>query len=295
MSINIENMPIEDQNPDFYIVKVPDKRFYSFVPRVAYIGHTISLAETKYSVYQRTELEFCFRLSSAEQYAEDKIDDQVYCTEFPHLLIKHPGTLHRYRTEHPRTACFLIYPADAVRSFERADIDLTQFAYPFQITPEIQKLLDELRQCENQIHETDTPDRIDLLAVRLITEVISQSRRNSRVLPHHNDIRQIAAYIESHFNEPLDFSTLAGKYGMSLRTFFRHWKENYHESPAQFLLTCRMEFAKHLLLRSNMNINQIADSAGFSSSGYFIQSFKRYYGRTPAAMRRECMQNVQAK
>jgi AraC-like DNA-binding protein len=53
-----------------------------------------------------------------------------------------------------------------------------------------------------------------------------------------------------------------------------------------------MDFAKHLLLRSNMNINQIAESSGFSSSGYFIQSFKRFYGRTPASMRRECMQNV---
>ena len=281
-----------NDNPDFFIAKVPDKRFYSFVPRVAYIGHTISLPDTKFSVYQRTELEFCFRLSSAEQYAEDKIDDQVYCSEFPHLLIKHPGTLHRYRTEFPRTAFFLIYSADAVRAFERADIDLAQFVHPFQITPEIQKLLAELRRCEEQIHEPDTPDRIDLLAVRLITEVISQSRRNSRVLPHQNDIRQIAAYIESHFNEPLDFSSLAAKSGMSLRSFFRHWKENYRESPAQFLLSCRMEFAKHLLLRSSMNISQIADNAGFSSSGYFVQSFKRYYGKTPAAMRRECMQNV---
>ena len=63
-------MPRDYENPDFFIVKVPDKRFYSFVPRVAYVGHTISLAETKHSVYQRTELEFCFRLSSAEQYAE---------------------------------------------------------------------------------------------------------------------------------------------------------------------------------------------------------------------------------
>lgn len=293
MPKNIENMP--NDNPDFFIAKVPDKRFYSFVPRVAYIGHTISLPDTKFSVYQRTELEFCFRLSSAEQYAEDKIDDQVYCSEFPHLLIKHPGTLHRYRTEFPRTAFFLIYSADAVRAFERADIDLAQFVHPFQITPEIQNLLTELLRCEEQIHEPDTPDRIDLLAVRLITEVISQSRRNSRVLPHQNDIRQIAAYIESHFNEPLDFSSLAEKSGMSLRSFFRHWKENYRESPAQFLLSCRMEFAKHLLLRSSMNISQIADNAGFSSSGYFVQSFKRYYGKTPAAMRRECMQNVKTK
>ena len=71
MPKNIEKTP--RANPDFFIVNVSGARVHSLAPKTSYIGHTISLAETKYSVYQRQELEFCFRLSSDESFAEDEI------------------------------------------------------------------------------------------------------------------------------------------------------------------------------------------------------------------------------
>ena len=289
MPKNIENTP--SGNPDFFIVNVSGKRFYSLAPEVLHIGHTISVAETKYSVFQRKELEFCFRLSSEECFAEDDIDNQIYRTEFPHLLIKYPGTVHRYRTRSPRTAYFVIYPAETAKIFELSGVDLSQFTYPFEITPQITGLLDELRRCESQIHDPGTPDRIDLIALRLISEIILQNRKTSQPSTCHSKIRQIAAFMESHLNEELDCGILAEKWGMSLRTFFRHWKEVYQQSPAQYLLKCRMEFARHLLLRSNLSIEQTAESSGFSSPGYFIQAFKRYFGTTPSGFRRKNMPN----
>lgn len=286
MPKNIEIMPVE--NPDFFIVNVSGERFHSLVPHALHIGHTISLAETKYTVYQRQELEFCFRLSSEESFAEDEIDGELYRTEFPHLLIKYPGTLHRYRTNTPRTASFVIYPAETAKVFEMAEIDLSQYAYPFRITPVIKDLLDELRRCEEKIHESGMPDRIDLIALRLISEVILQNRKTSvQLSPYQNKIRQIAAYMESHLEEEFDCRMVAEKWGMSLRSFFRHWKAVYSKTPSQYLLERRMEFSKHLLLRSNMDIEQTAESSGFSSAVYFIQAFKRYYGITPATFRRE--------
>lgn len=286
MPKNIENMPLP--NPDFFIVNVSGERFHSLVPRVARIGHTISLTENRHYVYHRKELEFCFRLSSNEQFAEDEIDGQIYRTEFPHLLIKYPGTQHRYRTNSPRTACFVIYPADTAKVFEMADVDLTQFAFPFKITALIKELVDELRRCEEQLHLPGTADRVDLIALRLISEVLIQNRKIcSQTSTYQNRIHRIAAFMESHLTESLDCTMLAGKCGMSLRTFFRRWKEVYRKTPSQYLLELRMEFARHLLLRSNMDIEETADEAGFSSAGYFIQAFKRHFGTTPGAFRRE--------
>ena len=276
-------------NPDFFIVNVSGERFHSLVPRTSYIGHTISLAETKYSVYQRRELEFCFRLSSNESFAEDEIDGQLYRTDFPHLLVKYPGTRHRYRTSSPRTASFVIYPAEAAKIFEMADFDLSQYAYPFQINPVVKNLLNELRSCEETISETGVPDRIDLIALRLISEVILQNRKKSVLSsPDKNKIHQIASYMEYQLDKDISCKEIAEKHGMSLRSFFRHWKEAYDKTPAQYLLERRMEFSKHLLLRSSMALAQVAEHTGFSSTVYFIQAFKRYYGKTPAAFRREC-------
>lgn len=293
MPKNIDNVP--KTNPNFFIVNVPDERFHSFVPRVSHIGHTISLADSKYTIYHRKELEFCFRLSSAEKYAEDEIDGKIYRNPFPHLLIKRPGTQHRYRTQHPRTACFVIYPVEAIKRFELADIDLSHPGYSFQMTPEVCNLLDELRYCENLIHEPGIPDRIDIAAVKLISAVIMQSKKTDRKLPYYDVIREIASFIECHISEPVDFRKIAEDRGMSLRNFFRRWKEVYQESPAQYLLTCRMEFAKRLLLRSNMDLSSTAENAGFSSTGYFIQAFKRYYGTTPSGFRRKNMQIFEDK
>ena len=286
MPKNIEKTPLA--NPDFFIVNVSGARVHSLAPKTSYIGHTISLAETKYSVYQRQELEFCFRLSSDESFAEDEIDGQIYRTGFPHLLIKYPGTLHRYRTSSPRTASFVIYPAEVAKIFEMADFDLSQYAYPFQITPIIKNLLNELRACEETLSEPGVPDRIDLIALRLISEVILQNRKKSVLSsPDKNKIHQIAAYMECHFNKDICCKEIAEKWGMSSRSFFRHWKEFYRKTPAQYLLELRMDFSKHLLLRSSMALAQVAEHTGFSSTVYFIQAFKRYYGITPAAFRRE--------
>ena len=285
MPKNVEKVP--KTNPDFFIVNVPDKRFHSFVPRVSHIGHTISIADTEYTLYQRKELEFCFRISSAEKYAVDEIDNQFHRNSFPHLLIKRPGIRHRYRTRYPRTACFVIYPAETMKLFELADIDLSQPGYAFQLTPEIRSLLDELRHCESLIHEPGIPDRIDLVAIRLISSVILQNKKKAQHLPQHDAVREIASFMECHISEEIDFRKLAGERGMSLRNFFRRWREVYQDPPAHYLLVRRMEFAKRLLLRSNMDIALAAENTGFSSAGYFIQAFKRYYGVTPAAYRRQ--------
>lgn len=290
----IENTPKE--KPGLSIVDVPGKRLYPFAPEVLSIGHIKALPENKHSLYQRTELEFCFRLASEnEAFAEDEIAGKKYRTPFPHLLIKYPGTLHRYRIFSLRTAQFIIYPAEAAKVFELANMELKQFAFPFELTAEIKALLDELLLCENQVHEPGVSDRIDLIAVRLISEVLMQHRPDKQLLPHHDKMRQIAAYIDKHISEPLDCGCLAEKWGISLRTFFRHWREVYKETPAQYLQKRRMEFARNLLLRTDMDIAQTAENAGFASMGYFIQAFKRYYGVTPAMFRRKRMDDLAEK
>jgi AraC-like DNA-binding protein len=285
----IENTPKDKTG--LSIVDVKGKRFYPLVPEVSSIGHISALPESKNSLYRRTELEFCFRLSSEkEDFAYDEIEDKKYKTTFPHLLVKYPGVLHRYQIFSPRTAQFIIYPAEVAKVFELANMELKQFAFPFEMTASIKASLDELLLCESQVHELGAADRIDQIAVRLISEVLMQNRPSEQVLPNHNKMRQIAAYIDEHINENIDCASLAKMWGISLRSLFRHWKEVYNDTPSQYLQKRRMEFARNLLLRTDMDIAQTAESAGFSSLGYFIQAYKRYYGVTPAMFRRKTKQ-----
>ena len=66
------------------IVDVKGKRFYPLVPEVSSIGHISALPESKNSLYRRTELEFCFRLSSEkEDFAYDDFIIENYQADPP--------------------------------------------------------------------------------------------------------------------------------------------------------------------------------------------------------------------
>jgi AraC-like DNA-binding protein/quercetin dioxygenase-like cupin family protein len=52
----------------------------------------------------------------------------------------------------------------------------------------------------------------------------------------------------------------------------------------------QMHFAKHLLQNTDMRIYEISYSLGFESQENFIRTFKKTWGRSPTAYRRQCRQ-----
>ena len=46
-----------------------------------------------------------------------------------------------------------------------------------------------------------------------------------------------------------------------------------------------MKKAEELLENGDMNINEVALMVGYTSPSYFIQNFKKYFGRTPGTQR----------
>ncbi len=69
---------------------------------------------------------------------------------------------------------------------------------------------------------------------------------------------------------------------MSHTPFYKKIKQLTNQTPNDFLKNIRLEQAKKLLLDSNLNINEIAYSTGFSSPKYFRECFKKQYGESPS-------------
>jgi AraC-like DNA-binding protein len=53
-----------------------------------------------------------------------------------------------------------------------------------------------------------------------------------------------------------------------------------------YLVRCRMDAAKTLLLSTDMTVSQVAEEVGIESEAYFCNSFKKLTGITPKEYRR---------
>jgi len=65
--------------------------------------------------------------------------------------------------------------------------------------------------------------------------------------------------------------------------FYRSFKEAYGITPYQYLLNCRLNFAKELMQLNNQSLSSIALSCNFPDLFTFSKAFKRQFGVSPSA------------
>jgi AraC-like DNA-binding protein len=103
------------------------------------------------------------------------------------------------------------------------------------------------------------------------------------------DRPRILRYIESHLGDPLlSADKVALKFGCSVRTIYRKFKNDWKEGVEEYIWRRRLERAA-LTLRSNpkesMNISHIARECGFSNMSHFYSAFKKQFNTTPGRYR----------
>jgi AraC-like DNA-binding protein len=91
---------------------------------------------------------------------------------------------------------------------------------------------------------------------------------------------------DRQYAEPLDVAALAREAHVSPRHFSRSFAETFGETPYQYLLTRRIERARHLLRTTDMQVLEVCMSVGFTSVGSFTTTFRRHVGMSPTEYRR---------
>ena len=92
--------------------------------------------------------------------------------------------------------------------------------------------------------------------------------------------------VDSRYAEPLDLEALARTAHVSPRHFSRSFRRTFGETPYQYLLTRRIERARHLLRTTNLQVAEVCLAVGFTSVGSFTTTFRRHAGASPTAYRR---------
>ncbi len=103
-------------------------------------------------------------------------------------------------------------------------------------------------------------------------------------------------WLYANFQNKIDFQVLSNHLAVSYRTFIRRFKFATGETPSKYLQKLRIEASKDLLETTNLNLEAVMESVGYSDTSSFSTLFKRLTHLTPKEYRvRFSMDQIQPK
>lgn len=231
-------------------------------------------------------IEFVLRISSPEKYAIDVFDGVEYRNNFPHVLIRLPRVVQQMKSFVPRKVFYMIFDASMYDIMLEAGIRFEPLCWPMTINPECQSVIVEMSHLAENIYSPHAVDRANSLALRLLHEFMFQRQ----YADYENDdfhsmkMDKIASYLRRHYLENITLEDIPAMFGLSRRSFFRHWSQRFKQSPKQYLIDLKMREAARQL-EYNRQVSSIAAQLNFNDFSYFCEQFKCYYGITPLQYR----------
>ncbi len=113
------------------------------------------------------------------------------------------------------------------------------------------------------------------------------SRQSTEVLAIEDErLRTATIFLRNHYLEKVDINQLAASVGLSRRGLEYLFRNKLQRSPHEEIMRLRFEQAKLLLRTTRLNIEEIAERAGFNTGHYLCYMFKRHVGKAPSTYRK---------
>ncbi len=122
--------------------------------------------------------------------------------------------------------------------------------------------------------------------LRLIAATYAECSGDDLTTAGDERVRRAQRMICDRLADPdLALADLAHASGLSINQLTRCFRDEFGQSPIQYVLHLRLERARDLLRQSALGIKQIAHQAGFRDQGYFTRQFTRAVGTSPSVFR----------
>lgn len=96
-------------------------------------------------------------------------------------------------------------------------------------------------------------------------------------------LKKAIGFIHEHLQDDISIGNLADVVGLSTAHFARMFKSSTNMSPHQYILLCRINKAKKLLMNRSLSLAQISSSTGFCDQSHFTRSFQKIMKTTPSS------------
>ena len=127
------------------------------------------------------------------------------------------------------------------------------------------------------------------LAVHLLQHHCSEkfSLSNYRNSLPASRLGRVVEYIHANLEQDIRLDDLASIAHLSTFHFARVFKKSTGMSPHHYLMQCRMQQARQLLVSTDWSITRISIETGYHSAGSFATMFKQLTGVGPSSYRRK--------
>jgi AraC family transcriptional regulator len=164
----------------------------------------------------------------------------------------------------------------------------------FELIPHLATLSDPFVQqigfaLKTSLETNGTSSRLyaDAIAHALVVHLLARYSTQSRPIKPiaggftQAQWKQIIDFIHANLDRNIHLTELAGIVQFSPYHFAHVFKRTTNTSPHQYMIRCRIERAKQLMVMGDLSIATIAQTVGFASQGHFTYHFKRLVGVTP--------------
>jgi AraC family transcriptional regulator len=132
---------------------------------------------------------------------------------------------------------------------------------------------------------------VDGLVVGVLAHLLQRAgtfrrRPMSIALPRWR-LQRVFEFADAHLHEDIDLVALSQVADLSPRHFTRAFHHETGETPHRWLMTRRLERAKHLLATTDSPIVRVAETCGFAGQSHLNKLLKQATGLTPLRWRNE--------
>ncbi len=99
--------------------------------------------------------------------------------------------------------------------------------------------------------------------------------------------RSIRVFMQKNFQKNLKVSDYAYLTGRSVSSFLREFKRLYDMTPNRWLIEQRLKQGRHLLLKTDLKVTEVAFEVGYENVSHFIKAYKARYGQSPNESRKK--------
>jgi AraC-like DNA-binding protein len=133
---------------------------------------------------------------------------------------------------------------------------------------------------------------VDLSEEKQFRTLSSATFRPLCRLADQRRVDAVCRYLDTHFQEDVDFARLSANFNMDQASLCRFFKRATGRTMTEYINELRVGAAAQLLIDTDESVLDICFQVGFGNYSHFNRQFKRIKGVAPRSLRREFASDV---